>query len=66
MESRKEIMTFEQALNFCKVMSCSQGFYGRLANSMEEFNEEQKADFEEMLKNNNVKDNMDLIFLLEC
>lgn len=36
----KEIMTFEEALDFCKTMSKSQGFYGRLVNSMEEFTEE--------------------------
>lgn len=62
----KEIMTFEEALDFCRTMSKSQGFYGRLVNSMEEFTEEQKTDFEKVLKDNNVRDNMDLIFLLEC
>ena len=66
MENKEEIMNFEKALQFVKTMSTSQGFYSRLYREMVEFTEEQKTEFESILKNNNVKTDMDLIFLLEC
>lgn len=59
-------MDFEKAKSVIKSLAKSQGFYGRLLEQIEDFTDEQKADFEEMLKENNVETDLDLIFMLEC
>lgn len=59
-------MDFEKAKSVIKSLAKSQGFYGRLLKQIEDFTEEQKADFEKVLKENNVETDLDLIFLLEC
>lgn len=59
-------MDFEKAKSIIESLSHSQGFYGRLLEQIEDFTDEQKVDFEEMLKENNVETDLDLIFMLEC
>lgn len=63
---KKNIYNFKKALEFVKTMSSSQGFYGRIYSEMIEFDRYRKASFTKMLKKNNVKNDMDLIFLFEC
>lgn len=62
----KEFMTFKKALEVVRELSSSQGFYGRLLQSMEDMTEEEKAKLEQDLEHNKVKDTMDLIFYFEC
>lgn len=62
----KEFMTFEKALEVVRELSSSQGFYGRLLQNMEDMTEDEKAELEQDLEYNKVKDRMDLIFLFEC
>ena len=62
----EEIMSFEKAKKVIESLSHSQGFYGRLLASIEEFTDEQKADFERVLQEHEVRTDLDLIFLLEC
>lgn len=62
----KEFMTFEKALEVVRELSSSQGFYGRLLQNMEDMTEDEKAELEQDLEHNKVKDRMDLIFYFEC
>lgn len=66
MENEEEFMTFEKALAFCKDMSKSQGFYGRIHQEMLEWNEEKILRFEQDLIDNKVKTDLDLVYYFEC
>ena len=67
--TQKEVqkcMDFKMAKGVIEDLSHSQGFYGRLLEQLNNFTEEQKTEFENILKENEVKTSLDLIFLLEC
>lgn len=64
-QEEKKIMNFEQALEVVRTLSKSQGFYCRVLQDMEQFSEEQKEAFEIALKENCIKEPVDLVLLFE-
>ena len=62
----EKYLSFEQAKEIVKNLARGQGFYGRLLESMNNFDDEQIEQFTEDLKCNKVKDTMDLIIYFEC
>jgi hypothetical protein len=62
----KKYLGFDDLLEFCKMMSASQGFYGRLYRTLLEFDERQKQEIEQTLEEKQFTDTLDFVFWLEC
>ena len=63
---KEKFMSFEKALEIVRNLSRSQGFYGRLLQTMERLEEEQQKELELDFELNKVKTDLDLIFYFEC
>lgn len=67
--SKNKIFTEEDILNTIKMFACSQGFYGRLLESLQEAKKEQPEAYKAFIKsvqNAGVKTALDLVYFLEC
>ena len=49
-----------------RILAKSQGFYGRLLESLEDLEEEQKIEFIKDLQKKDVRDTLDLVYYFEC
>lgn len=62
----EKFMNGEKAIEVIRELSKSQGFYGRILQNIENFTEEQKEEFNNMIKNAEIENEIDLILFLEC
>lgn len=62
----KKYLGFKDLVEFCKMMSASQGFYGRVYRMLLEFDEEQIDELENILKEKRFTDTLDFVYWLEC
>ncbi|MBP3292096.1 MAG: hypothetical protein J6M26_06640 [Clostridia bacterium] len=62
-EGNKNHKLFVDAINTLK---CSQGFYGRLYNYINEMDEDNYMDLYDLLEGQDFKDTLDVVFFLEC
>lgn len=59
-------MSGEQAIAVIRNLASSQGFYGRLLNTIENFTDEEMEKWNETIENQGFTDDLDLILWLEC
>lgn len=59
-------MSGEQAIAIIRNLASSQGFYGRLLNTIENFTDEEMEKWNETIENQGFTDDLDLILWLEC
>lgn len=59
-------MSGEQAIAVIRNLASSQGFYGRLLNTIENFTDEEMEKWNEIIENQGFTDDLDLILWLEC
>lgn len=59
-------MSGEQAIAVIRNLASSQGFYGRLLNTIENFTDEEMEEWNEIIENQEFTDDLDLILWLEC
>lgn len=62
----KKYLGFDDLLAFCKMMSASQGFYGRIYRMITELTDEDKEQLEKYLKERKFTDTLDFVYWLEC
>lgn len=60
------MMTIKDLFELCEELSRSQGFYGRLLNTLNELDEFQLHELDLQIKNANLQTSLDLIIWLEC
>ena len=60
------MMTIKDLFDLCEELRFSQGFYGRLLNSLNELDEFQLHELDLQIKNANLQTSLDLILWLEC
>lgn len=60
------MLGFKDLYNLCAELSHSQGFYGRMLANLQELNEEQIAELDKEIKSHNFRNDLDLIYWLEC
>lgn len=60
------MMTIKDLFDLCNELSRSQGFYGRLLNTLNELDEFQLHELDLQIKNANLQTSLDLILWLEC
>lgn len=58
-------MSGEQAIAVIRNLASSQGFYGRLLNTIENFTDEEMEKWNEIIENQGFTDDLDLILWLE-
>ncbi len=58
-------MTGEQAIEVIRMLSYSQGFYGRLLSQIENFTSEEMEEWNRVIENQGFTDNVDLVIWLE-
>lgn len=66
MAEQKNYLGFDDLLEFCKMMSSSQGFYERLYRDLLELDDESIQEIENELKEKQFTDTLDFVFWLEC
>lgn len=59
-------MTIKDLFDLCEELRFSQGFYGRLLNTLNELDEFQLHELDLQIKNANLQTSLDLILWLEC
>lgn len=59
-------MTIKDLFELCEELRFSQGFYGRLLNTLNELDEFQLHELDLQIKNANLQTSLDLILWLEC
>lgn len=59
-------MSGKQAIAVIRNLASSQGFYGRLLNTIENFTDEEMEKWNETIENQGFTDDLDLILWLEC
>ena len=62
----KKYLDFDDLLEFCKMMSASQGFYGRIYRNLQDFDEEDIQQVNDYLKEKQFTDTLDFVYWLEC
>lgn len=62
----EKYLGFKDLVEFCKMMSASQGFYGRLYKRLLELDETEIEELENTLKEKQFTDTLDFVFWLEC
>ena len=60
------MMTIKDLFDLCEDLRFSQGFYGRLLNTLNELDEFQLHELDLQIKNANLQTSLDLILWLEC
>lgn len=58
-------MTGEQAIEVIRMLSYSQGFYGRLLSQIENFTSEEMEEWNRVIENQGFTDDLDLVIWLE-
>ena len=59
-------MTIKDLFDLCEELRFSQGFYGRLLNTLNELDEFQLHELDLQIQNANLQTPLDLILWLEC
>lgn len=59
-------MTRKEIMATLKGLACSQGFYGRIVQSIEEMDDEKRDALMTMLEKQNFKNPLDLVMFFEC
>ena len=62
----KKYLGFDDLLAFCKMMSASQGFYGRLYRQLLNVDDEEREEIDNVLKSEQFTDTLDFVYWLEC
>ena len=60
-----ESLSFEDVYDFITELSYSQGFYGRLKRDIDSLDEDDYANFVQMIEDENFQDNLDVIYFFE-
>lgn len=60
------MMTIKDLFDLCEELRFSQGFYGRLLNTLNELDEFQLHELDLQIQNANLQTSLDLILWLEC
>lgn len=60
------MMTIKDLFELCEELRFSQGFYGRLLNTLNELDEFQLHELDLQIQNANLQTSLDLILWLEC
>lgn len=61
----KKYLGFDDLLEFCKMMSASQGFYGRLYRELLDIDDEEREEIDNVLKSEQFTDTLDFVYWLE-
>lgn len=60
------MMTINDLFELCEELRFSQGFYGRLLNTLNEMSEQDLHELDLQIQNANLQTSLDLILWLEC
>lgn len=60
------MMTIKDLFELCEELRFSQGFYGRLLNTLNEMSEQDLHELDLQIQNANLQTPLDLILWLEC
>lgn len=61
----KEYFNYDKAVDTCRELSNSQGFYRRMLEALLRFNESQIQNFNNEMKKNNIYDMVDFVMYME-
>lgn len=65
MQVNKEYFNYSKAVDACRDLSCSQGFYGRMLDTLLEFDDLQIQKFNDEMRANGISDIVDFVMYLE-